>query len=192
MLYLLLAMSDFFASRDFEPFDASHLIVLMLTVVAAWGVCKLMRSEVDEKVKWWARVGMASILFGSVLADPVLAWIRYGDDPALARELIMGSSLPLYLCDVVAVILGLALLQRNQRMAEIGYLWGIAGTVQGLVTPTLYFDWTSPEFYAFFAQHSGVPVAAMMLVWGMGLKPEPGVFNRALLSSWTYIAVVFC
>ena len=178
-------------SRDFEPFGLSHLVALAVTILIGYGLCRLMRSDVAEKWKDRSRLILAIVLFGSVLADPLLAWWRYAHDPEMALKFIVGYSLPFYLCDVVAVILGVALLQKNQRLAEIGYLWGIAGTLQGLITPTLYFDWTTPEYYAFFAQHGGVPVAAMVLVTGMGLKPEPGVFKRALFSSWAYMAIIY-
>jgi hypothetical integral membrane protein (TIGR02206 family) len=83
-----------------------------------------------------------------------------------------------------------ALITRRQRLAETGYLWGMGGTLQGLITPTLYFDWNTPEYYAFFLQHGGVPVAAAGLVWGMHLKPERGAFGRVVLWSWVYMAAV--
>jgi len=184
-------MNHLLTIRDFEPFDTSHFMALGVTGLVGYGLYKLMKSGVDEGVRRWMRWVMAVILIISVIADPILSWLRYGDDPVFGRMMILENSLPLYLCDVVAIILAIALLFKHQRMAEVGYLWGIAGTVQGLITPTLYFTWKSPEFYAFFAQHGGAPIAAVMLVWGMGLEPERGVFKRAVLWSWIYLGVVY-
>jgi hypothetical integral membrane protein (TIGR02206 family) len=100
-------------------------------------------------------------------------------------------ALPFYLCDIVSLVLGVALITRRQRWAELGYLWGMAGTVQGLITPTLYFSWDTAEYYVFFAQHGGVPVAALTLAFGTNLKPQPGAFWRAVLWSWVYIGGVY-
>ncbi len=104
--------------------------------------------------------------------------------------LVVENSLPLYLCDVVSIFLAFALITKNQRLAEIGYLWGLAGTVQGLVTPTLWFDWTHIEFHVFFLQHGGVPVAAVFIVWGLRIIPEKGAFKRSVIWSLGYMAVI--
>jgi hypothetical integral membrane protein (TIGR02206 family) len=65
----------------------------------------------------------------------------------------------------------------------------MAGTLQGLITPMLYFDWTSPEYWGFFIQHGGVPIAGIMLVFGMGLYPEPGAVRRATLWGLLYLTI---
>jgi hypothetical integral membrane protein (TIGR02206 family) len=95
-----------------------------------------------------------------------------------------------YLCDVVSIILALALFTKNQRLAEIGYFWGLAGTLQGLIMPTLYFDYQEIEFYIFFLQHGGAPIAAVFLVWGLGLAPEKGAFRRSIYWSLGFLAIV--
>ena len=179
-------------SRQFEPFTLPHWVALGATVVAAIYMVRLNRSpSVSPRRKHRANVILGITLVTAVTLDPVLTWVRYGDEPALASRLTRENSLPLYLCDVVSLVLAWALIMRRQRWAEIGYLWGMAGTVQGLITPTLYWGWGHPEYYAFFAQHGGVPVAALALAFGTELKPQAGAFRRAVLWSWVYIVVVF-
>lgn len=133
---------------------------------------------------------LAALLLLAVAADPLLTWLRHRSEPELALRQIRETALPLYLCDAAAMILAVALLTRRQRWVEIGYLWGLAGTVQGLLTPTLPYDWPSAEYFAFFIEHGGVPVAAIGLVFGMGLHPQPGAFRRGVLWGWVYMAVV--
>ncbi|MDA7888889.1 TIGR02206 family membrane protein, partial [Akkermansiaceae bacterium] len=105
-------------------------------------------------------------------------------------DLVVDSALPLYLCDVVSLLLAYALITGNQRITEVGYLWGMAGTIQGLITPALRFDGTNIEFYVFFLQHGGVPIAAVFLIWGLSIVPEKGAFKRILYWSWGYMAIV--
>ncbi|MES2709184.1 MAG: TIGR02206 family membrane protein [Verrucomicrobiota bacterium] len=177
--------------RAFQLFGLSHWTALTATVLTAVGMVRLHRSRhISEKVKQRLNVALACLLLLAVAVDPVLTWLRYRSQPELAAQLIRENSLPLYLCDVVAIVLAVALITRRQRWAEIGYLWGLAGTAQGLLTPTLYFDWSEPEYYAFFAEHGGVPVAAITLVWGMGLRPQPGAFRRIVGWSWVFMAGV--
>ena len=181
-------------SREFTSFGVAHCTALFVTAGAAVGLIRFARSGAKNKVKRRVEVGLGILLLLSVLADQLTNWLRYayGADGSAtqALEIIHQNSYPFYLCDVVAIILAIALFRRSQRLAEVGYLWGVAGTLQGLITPTLYFSWDAPEYYAFFLQHGGVPVAGLMLVFGLQLRPEKGVFKRILIWSWAYMGVV--
>ncbi|MBT8043976.1 MAG: TIGR02206 family membrane protein [Verrucomicrobiae bacterium] len=181
-------------SREFTTFGVSHWTALAATAGAAIALIRFQRSNVSLANKRKVEVGLGVLLILSVLADPLTNWLRYtsGIDGSVgqALEMIHDNSYPFYLCDVVAIVLAVALFKRSQRLTEVGYLWGVAGTLQGMITPTLYFDWYSPEYYAFFLQHGGVPVAALMLVFGVGLKPQHGTFVRVMLWGFVYMASV--
>ncbi len=181
-------------SREFTAFGVSHWVALGATACAAISLIKLARSGASETTKRRVELGLAWLLILSVLADPLTNWLRYaagaGGSVGQALEMIHDNSYPFYLCDVVAVVLAVALFRRSQRLAEIGYLWGVAGTLQGLITPTLYFDWDALEYYAFFAQHGGVPAAGLFLVYGLKLYPEKGALLRILIWGWVYMAIV--
>jgi hypothetical integral membrane protein (TIGR02206 family) len=93
--------------------------------------------------------------------------------------------LPCHVCDAAA-FLGLgALVLRSVRLAELVYFWGVAGTVQGLVTPAVQVGFPHPEFHRFFLLHGSVVVAALYLPFGAGLVPRPGAPWRA----WGWIQV---
>ncbi|MES2981692.1 MAG: TIGR02206 family membrane protein [Verrucomicrobiota bacterium] len=179
-------------TRAFETFGLPHCAAMAVTAIASIYMVWLNRSSsASPKSKHRANVILAFILIVAVSLDPILTWLRYDHNPDLAFRLVRETALPLYLCDVVSLVLAVALVTNRQRFAEMGYLWGIAGTVQGLITPTLYFSWDTIEYYAFFAQHGGVPVAALALAFGTKLSPQPGAFKRAVLWSWLYMIVVF-
>jgi hypothetical integral membrane protein (TIGR02206 family) len=175
-------------TRDFVKFGLPHCVALAATAAASIGMLWLNRSpRVSPKIKRGFNVTLAIILVTAVSLDPLLTWLRYRSNPAVAAEQVRTVSLPFYLCDVVSLVLAYAIIFRRQRWAEIGYLWGLAGTVQGLITPSLYFSWDTIEYYVFFAQHGGVPVAALTLAFGTNLKPQPGAFRRAVFWSWIYL-----
>ena len=179
-------------SRAFVTFGLPHCAAMAATVVAAIYMVRLNRSpSMTRERKHRANVILAVILITAVSLDPVLTWLRYRESPDTAARLVRETALPLYLCDVVSFVLAYALIRRRQRWAEMGYLWGMAGTVQGLITPTLHFSWDTVEYYAFFAQHGGVPVAALTLAFGTELKPHHEAFGRAVFWSWMYMAIVY-
>jgi hypothetical integral membrane protein (TIGR02206 family) len=179
-------------NSPFILFGPAHGAAVLATIAGVIFMVRLNRSAtIPVRFKRAANTALAVVLVISVGMDPLLTWLRYRDDPAEAAQLLRENSLPFHLCDIVSLILAVALITRRQRLAELGYLWGVAGTLQGVITPAVKFDWHSPEYYAFFAQHGGVQAAALGLVLGAGLTPQPGAFRRVMLWSWTYMAAAF-
>lgn len=174
---------------QFQHYGVSHILALIATVIGAVMMVRFMRSEASEKLKTRVRFVFGGLLIFVVAMDPVLTFMRWGFGDQ-GWEIFWNSALPLYLCDVVSIVAAFALFTKNFKLAEIAYLWGLAGTSQGLLTPTLSYDWNTLEYYNFFLQHSGVPIAAVTLVWGMGIVPRKGAFKRIILWSWVYMAVI--
>ena len=173
----------------FQLFGIAHLLAILVTFLTAAGLTCYARKLTGENKLKRLRYVMAALLVIAVSLDPVLTLVRYGTE-SFGWEMVVSNSLPLYLCDVVSILLAYALVTGNQRITEVGYCWGMAGTMQGLITPTLAFDESTLEFYVFFLQHGGVPIAAVFLLWGMGIVPEKGAFKRVVFWSWGYMAVV--
>ena len=170
---------------DFTLFGLPHLTAVASTIVAAVFFTRLLRSRAPQTVKDRACRTLGILLLAAIVADPLLSYLRHG------ITFLVQTTLPFYLCDAASLLLGIALLTRHQRCAETGYFWGLAGTSQGLLTPTLQHSWDQPEYYAFFLQHGGVPVAAIALAWGAGLGPQPGAWWRIVRWSWVYMAIIF-
>ena len=175
---------------SFHMFGLSHAVAMLVTVAAGVFMVRLNRSRTAApRATRTANAVLAAVLLFSVFIDPLSLWLRYHQDTEEYLHYLCRDALPLHLCDAAALVLAWALIKRNQRGAELGYLWGLSGTLQGLLTPALKYDWDSLDYYGFFAQHGGVPVAAVALAFGAGLSPQPGALWRALRWSWAYMAV---
>ncbi|MCX6874898.1 MAG: TIGR02206 family membrane protein [Verrucomicrobia bacterium] len=174
----------------FHIFGPSHWAVLAASLIAGWCAVRILRRG-TERWKLIVRVVLAVMLFLAVMADPAITYLRHvHEDPALARKLVHETAWPFFLCDWAAIACGIALLGKNQRLAELGWCWGLGGTLNGLIYPSsLSFDWKSPDWYAFFAEHAGVPIAGAALVFGLGLRPQAGVVWRAWFWMLAYFAV---
>lgn len=184
----MVSLFNHLAVTEFVLFGTAHIVAIFLTIASALGLSLYLRKNRSSRNEAYIRISLGYLLLTAVALDPVLTIIRFGNTP-FGWGLVERSSLPFYLCDVVSIILAVALIRKSQRLAEIGYLWGLAGTVQGLITPTLWFGWGTPEFLVFFLQHGGVPIAAVVLVWGLGITPVKGAFKRAVYWSWGYMAL---
>lgn len=151
----------------------------MLAVV----MCLVARSEkpklgVDSRVERTLALTLAAILF---LSWPYKVWVFR----------MMGANfvLPMHLCDWAAVAGGIALIRRHALACEMVYFWGLAGTLNGLLTPDLGENFPHPRFFGFFALHAGVVIAAFYVVLGLRVRPRKGAVLRMFLWTQGYVAV---
>ena len=98
--------------------------------------------------------------------------------------------LPLELCDAALVLAVITLLAPRRAAAEIVYFWAGSGTLLAMLTPELPWSFPRWEFVVFFGLHGLVLVAALVLVFGLGLRPRPGAPWRALLVTAGWAAFV--
>ncbi len=168
-------------SIAFHPFSSSHLTVLGVFALAAATIITVTRAG-------WLRAArvMEFILVGALLLEwPINLWVSW------RYELIDSSnSLPLHLCDMAAYLGVVALITRRPEACELLYFWGLAGTLQGLITPSLTLDWPHPRFVMFFMLHCGVVLAALQIVLGRGVTPRRGAAIRAVGWLAVYAAVI--
>ena len=73
---------------------------------------------------------------------------------------------------------------------ELTYFWGLASTLQAVVTPDLSAGFLQLEFFTFVVGHLGIVVAALFLVVGLRLRPRPGSVTRVFAITAVYTALV--
>ena len=100
------------------------------------------------------------------------------------------SSLPLALCNVAVLVAAVACWWPVPVLVELTWFWGMAGTLQGLLTPDLDVGFPHLVFFEYVVGHSGIVVAALFLVVGMRHWPRPGAVWRVLAISVAWTVVV--
>ena len=100
------------------------------------------------------------------------------------------TSLPLALCDMGVVVAAVACWWRVAVLVEITYFWGLAGTLQGVLTPDLDVGFPHLVFFQYVVGHLGIVVAALFLVVGMRIEPRPGAVPRVFSITAAYTALV--
>jgi len=89
-------------------------------------------------------------------------------------------ALPLQLCDVVAFVAAAALWFREPLLVELTYFWGLAGTLNGLISPDLPDHFPSYLFLQYFIAHGTIVAAALLLVVGLRITPRRGALARII------------
>ena len=135
----------------------------------------------------WTRVaglGLAAILVGAEVGW----WAYLAASGAHGAEL--ASALPLQLCDAAILISAIALFLRRHLLVEVTYFWGLAGTIQAVITPDLSQHFPSFPFFQYYVAHGGIVAAALFLVVGLGQWPRRGAALRVALITILYTLLV--
>ena len=104
----------------------------------------------------------------------------------LEIKIPLDNALPFHLCDIAAFIAGIALMTRHPLCCELTYCWGLAGTLQGLITPNLSAGFPEPLFFSFFLHHGTIVVTALFLPLALGWRPRAGTWPRVLVWNQVY------
>jgi len=129
----------------------------------------------------------AARLIGVVLAVDA---VSYSVGLAVQGTWSARTSLPLALCDAGVLVATAACWWRVPVLVELTYFWGLAGTLQAVVTPDLDVGFPHLVFFQYVVGHTGIVLAALFLVVGVRLVPRPGAVPRVLLITLGYTALV--
>jgi len=100
--------------------------------------------------------------------------------------------LPCHLCDVAAITAGFALITKRPLLCALTYFWGLAATIQGLLTPAITVGFPAPPFVMFFVHHFAVVIAALYLPIVDGWRPKMPVWKSPLeVFGWSIVYLIF-
>lgn len=157
----------------FDPFGPAHLAALALTGVSTLSLVGLARARPGSVsvVRWGLLVVLALVLGFELAVGAREGWLTW-------RLL-----LPLELCDAALVLAFVCLAWPRRPLVEVLYFWACSGSALAMLTPELPWGFPRWEFLVFFGLHGLVLVAALVLVFGVGLRPRPGAPWRAFLAT---------
>lgn len=163
----------------FVLFGPAHLGALALSLLAPLLLAGWSRGA--ESRDRMARFFLAALL--------ILCWLGWYAMLRARGWFAPGNILPLNLCDWADAALIVALLTRNQRAYELGYFWGLGGTLQAVLTPDIGRGFPDIQFLLFMVNHAGLIAALLYLTLGSGLRPLPSSLPRVIAATFAYVAV---
>ncbi|OYV04082.1 MAG: TIGR02206 family membrane protein [Verrucomicrobiales bacterium VVV1] len=146
----------------FHPFSREHGIAILIGAVAIFAMIFAGKRSEQGRL-----LSTGLLAFLNLMAYPMcqLAWFEV---PNAGLENIV----PFHLCDLAAILAGFALLTRRQVLCELTFYWGLAGTIQGLLTPAIQVGYPAWPFVTFFVMHFSIVAAALYLPIVDGWRPE--------------------
>jgi hypothetical integral membrane protein (TIGR02206 family) len=129
----------------------------------------------------------AARLIGTVLGAVAVSFIAA---EATGGRWSARTDLPIALCDAALIVAAVACWWPVAVLVELTWFWGLAGTLQGLLTPDLAVGPAHLAFWQYLLGHAGIVVAALLLVVGMRHEPRPGAVGRVFAISAVYTAAV--
>jgi hypothetical integral membrane protein (TIGR02206 family) len=165
--------------QPFHPFTQEHYMAVVIGAVATLGFL----------LAGW-RGGRSRTLATALLAFLNLSAYPFGQAAWLALDgpKSIDNFLPLHLCDVAAITAGFALVTRRPLLCALTYFWGLAATVQALITPAISVGFPNAAFFMFFIQHFGVVAAALYLPLVEGWRPEGPLWRApTVVFAWSMV-----
>ena len=158
---------------DFQTFSTAHLIAMGLTL----GVPILIAAIARRR----AAAAIGYLLAGVLLTNEVTNWCYRFAEFGLSE--FIRNHLPLHACGIAVLAAAATLLFRNQRAFEIAYFWGLVGSSNAVITPSLgdAEGFPSYRFFQYFIAHSGIVVGVLFATWGLRMRPTLGGLFRAFV-----------
>lgn len=169
---------------EFHPFSPQHLgAVIVGAFISAFFLLAGLKNERGR------RMSRQFLIFLTLGVYPLgqIAWLMNGEGS-------LENKLPLHLCDLAAFIAGAALITKHRTLCELTYFWGLAATIQGLITPAVGYGFPSPVFIMFFVHHFVVVAVALYLPIVCGWRPRSPWWKSPLAAfGWVnvYLALAF-
>jgi len=167
-------------AAPFQVFGPSHKAVLLLIVAVPLALSllvRVVRNTSLERALCWT----FAVIIGGCWATWYIVFTERG-------WLDRGNALPLDLCSWAAIATIIALIGKSQRSYELAWFWAMAGTVQGIITPDIPFDFPEFRFIEFSLFHGGIIAAVLFLTLGLRMRPYPGSIPRVIGWSLAYMA----
>ena len=163
----------------FTPFTLQHGITVLI------GIGFLIAITISGKrSSQWERLTSTALAFIhlAIIGFSYWAWSQ------VERESDLSATIPLQLCDLASICAGFALITRHRLLILLTYFWGLAGTIQGIVTPALDIGFPHPVFFTFFIQHFAIIGTAIYFPIVHHWRPD-GKWWRAPLIAFAWINI---
>ena len=166
----------------FESFSPLHLVAVVLLGAAIAALC-IAGKTLGPSAKRSFEMTMAALI--------AAFWIGYQIYDNVTQGIGLRNSLPLQLCDIVAIIAALEFARPSRNVHALAYFWGVALSSQALITPDLAGGPTTLGFWAFWMYHLFVVGSGIYAVSVRGFRPGWSDLRLAIAAGLLYAIPVF-
>ena len=168
--------------QDFQTFSTPHLIVMGLTLAVPVLLAAIARRGAAATIGYF--------LAGVIMVNEVTNWCYRFAEVSFAQ--FVENHLPLHFCGIAVFATVATLVFRNARAYEIAYFWGLVGTLNAVITPSLGEEegFPSYRFFQYFIAHSGIVAGVLYATIGLRMRPTLRGLLRAFICANVFAIAV--
>ena len=156
-----------------------HLVMILFVIGLAWGV-----------VAWGRRVKNCDVAGRRLGGALLVIWLLYNLYYFQPVNFAWERSLPLQVCDILAVVAAAVLLRPFRLGRSLVYVSAIPLTSQAILTPTGNQDPTDLRFWLYWVLHAGIISCSLYDVAVKYYRPTARDFLLVLLIDVGYVAAI--
>lgn len=168
-------------STQFHMWDTTHIFTI-ITIISLYVVVYLTRHTL-RRYRHFIRMTVGITLLVSRVSLDVW-YISTG-------TWNVHTALPLELCSIASLACAIMLLTKNRFLFEAFYFIGIAGAIQAIVTPELFFGFPQFRFLQFFIDHTFLILAPLIMIWLYDYTITVQSLMKAFVTINVIAAIVF-
>jgi hypothetical integral membrane protein (TIGR02206 family) len=166
---------------EFHSFSLQHFgILFALALITYVLIVKGRRAKYFNQRKM--AILLATLIFLSEITEAIVMLINGQYDYRM--------HLPLFLCDISALMLPFVIFYHNRKWIGILYFWAMAGTLQALITPDLDQGFPSFEYFRYFFMHGGIVITILFTVIVFKIRIRWQDLINAVLYAQVYLVLI--
>ncbi|MCK5817197.1 MAG: TIGR02206 family membrane protein [Candidatus Marinimicrobia bacterium] len=164
-------------------FGRDHLIylIIILVVSTAFLIYAKRKFTGDRANKVGRILGIIAIVH-LFLEIPTLR---------LILGMSLATSLPLHLCNLGMIMVGILLITRKQWALNLAYFWALCGASQSLLTPDLSYIFPHPLAITFFTAHTLEIVGVLYAVTVLKMRPQWSSIPKVMAITAGLAVIIF-
>jgi hypothetical integral membrane protein (TIGR02206 family) len=149
-------------ATPFELFGPAHLWTILAIGVAGFWIVRAGKAG-DARARRKLRIGMIAVFLFWQLEWHI--WHLLTESWQVERQL------PLHLCGIMILVTVYGLATQDRRVYPFIYFFGIAGSIQAVLTPDTLLDFPHARFLNTMISHGLLVVAGFWIVFVEGFRP---------------------
>ena len=167
----------------FKLFSINHLVAILYSLIFIILPSVILKNHKFERF----RKAYRYVLFIMIIIVEVLykVWnISVAGKP-------LKENLSLHLCAVTIILCAITLINKNEKIFEVTFFWGLAGATQAIITPDLgLYGFPHYKFIHNFFSHSLIVAVVFYMIMVERLRPRKGAIKRIIIFTNIYMLFV--
>jgi hypothetical integral membrane protein (TIGR02206 family) len=169
--------------QSFQSFSSQHLITVagfaLVVTLAILGARRVGDSEKRRRLELGVSAIAAALWFGIVL---------WGFAPSRYNP---SWSYPINICDLVALVVPIALVRPHRTWHALLYFWGLSLSTQAVFTPDLVSGPSTLAFWIFWLMHVLIVGGAVYILVVRRYRPTWRDCGFAIAVAWVWLVLIF-